>query len=167
MNIYQYIPQASAHPLGVGKAMIFGALRRYKLQNTRREDYLHMIRLHFQRMRARGWRPELLMELFLWAADRLERPAGTIAGVLDEEEVKRRDRLFIHMEYHPRGITRSQIRTAFDRICDNFRDTAAEVKQITIAFSRPKNLRDELVSARLHQPEGRETSTFRPNLSDT
>lgn len=167
MNIYQYIPQASAHPLGMGKAMIFGALRRYKLQNTRREDYLQMIRLHFRRMKARGWKPELLKELFLQAADRLELPKPAIAGVLDEEEVKRRDRLFIHMKYHPRGITRCQIRTAFDRICDNFRDTAAEIKQVTIAFSRPKNLRDELVSARLHQPEGRETSTFRPDLSDT
>ena len=79
------------------------------------------------------------------------------------EEVERRERLFIHMKYHPRGITRQQIRAAFDRTCHNFRDTAAEVKQVTIAFSRPTNLRDELVLARLFQPAGRETSTFRPD----
>ena len=47
MNIYQYIPQASAHPLGLGKAMIYGALRRYKLQCSRRADYLHKMCLHF------------------------------------------------------------------------------------------------------------------------
>ena len=71
-------------------------------------------------------------------------------------------RFFIHMKYHPRGITRQQVRAAFDDTCDNFRGTAAEVEQVTVALSRPTNLSDELISARLYQPKGRETSTFRP-----
>ena len=34
-NIYQYIPKQSAHPPGVGRAIIFGCMRRYRLQNFR------------------------------------------------------------------------------------------------------------------------------------
>ena len=44
-NIYQYIPQQSAHPPGVGRAIIFGCMRRYRLQNSLRKDYLEQINL--------------------------------------------------------------------------------------------------------------------------
>ena len=43
-----------------------------------------------------------------------------------------------------------------------FKGTDAEIDQLTVAFSRPRNIRDELISARLHQVEGQEASTFRP-----
>ena len=68
-------------------------------------------------------------------------------------EVDPRDRLFVHMRYHTNGITRQQIRAAFDRTCNNFRGTEAFVEQMTVAFSRPKNLKDELTSARFHPAE--------------
>ena len=72
MNLYLYIPQASAHPKGVIKGMIFGELRRYKKQNSKREDYLKMVRLLFIRLKARGWRPSLLKPLFMEGANRVE-----------------------------------------------------------------------------------------------
>ena len=68
------------------------------------------------------------------------------------------------MQYHPRGIERSQVRNAFNETCNNFKGTAAEVDQINVALSRPRNLRDELISARLHQVKGKEASTYRPTL---
>ena len=60
--------------------------------------------------------------------------------------------LFIHMKYHPLGISRQQIRTIFDEICNNFNDTAAKVERVTVPLSRPANLKDELISAKLYQP---------------
>ena len=54
MNLYLYIPAASAHPLGVGKAMVYGSLRCYCLQNTHSKDYLKQIKLLFVRMKARA-----------------------------------------------------------------------------------------------------------------
>ena len=163
MNLYLYIPEASAHPLGVGKAMVYGSMRRYKLQNTKREHYIEQARLLFRRMKARGWRPSLLKELMMKAANKLEQPMPIEE---EKEEVDSSKRFFIHLKYHPRGITRQQVRAAFDDTCDNFRGTAAEVEQVTVALSRPTNLNDELISARLYQPRGRETSTFRPTTQN-
>ena len=40
MNLYLYIPAASAHPEGCIKGTIFGLIRRYHAQNTYRKDYL-------------------------------------------------------------------------------------------------------------------------------
>ena len=103
MNLYLYIPAASAHPLGVGKAMVYGSLRRYYLQNTHRKDYLKQIKLLFVRMKARGWSPELLKELMVKAAASLELPKPT-SMITELEDDNNNDRLFIHMKYHTRGI---------------------------------------------------------------
>ena len=98
MNLYLYIPAASAHPLGVGKAMVYGSLRHYYLQNTHRKDYLKQIKLLFVRMKARGWAPKLLKELRIKAAASLEFPNPT--SVATELEINDEDdRLFIHMNY--------------------------------------------------------------------
>ena len=59
------------------------------------------------------------------------------------------------MKYHPRGVSRQQLRAAFDETCGNFSGTGAAVKQVTVALSRPRNLRESLVSAR-----------FRPLVGD-
>jgi hypothetical protein len=71
-NIYQYIPQQSAHPPGVGRAIIFGCMRRYRLQNSLRKDYLEQINLLYTHMKARRWQHSLIAELIMNAADKLE-----------------------------------------------------------------------------------------------
>ena len=74
-----------------------------------------------------------------------------------KEDADPKERLFIHMKYHPRGITRRQIRAAFDTTCNNFHGTAAETKQATVAFSQPTNLKveDKLTSARFYPNSSR------------
>ena len=97
------------------------------------------------------------------AAASLEPPKPTsIATELennDKEEI-----IFIHMKYHPRGISRQQVRTIFDETCNNFNGTAAKVERVTVALLRATNLKDELASAKLYQPVGKENSTFRPDM---
>ena len=58
-----------------------------------------------------------------------------------------RNRIFIHMEYHPIGIQRKEIRLAYhETCCDAFQDLATEnvssiqITETTIAYSRPQNL---------------------------
>ena len=58
-----------------------------------------------------------------------------------EEEIDSNERTFIHMEYHPNGISRRQLHEAFDETCDMFTGTEAAIKQVTVAFSRPPNLK--------------------------
>ena len=138
--------QRSAHPLGVGKTMVYGSLRRYYLQNTHRKDYLKQIKLLFVHMKARGWTPKMLKELMIKAAASLESPKPTsIATELENND--KEERIFIHMEYYPCGINRQQLRTIFDKTCNNFNGTVAKVERVTVALPRPINLKDELTSA--------------------
>ena len=117
-------------------------------------------------MKARGWEHHLLAEWIMKSAEKLKHDlslpprAGTDEGT--ESDTPSNSRAFIHLQYHPYGLNRTQVRNAFDETCDNFRGTDAEIDQLTVAFSRPRNIRDELISARLHQVEGQEASTFRP-----
>ena len=162
MNLHLYILEASARPLGVGKAMVYGSLRCYLLQNTHKQNYLKQIKLLFVRMKAHVWRPELLKELMVKETTSLEQPKPT-SKLPEKESNNNNDRLFIHLKYHPRGISRQQIRTIFEEICDNINDTAAKVEKVTVALSRPKNLKGELVNAKLYQPVGQEMSTLCPD----
>ena len=85
------------------------------------------------------------------AAASLEFPKPTLMAA-ELENNDKEDGFFIHVKYDPRGISRQQIRTIFDEICDNFNDTAAKVERVTIALSHATYLKDELTSAKLYQP---------------
>ena len=71
-NIYQYIPQRSAHPLKVGRSIIFGKMQRYHLQNSKRKDFIEQVDLLYERMKARGWQHSLLYEWILESSEKFE-----------------------------------------------------------------------------------------------
>ena len=72
--------------------------------------------------------------------------------------------LYIHLEYHPQDISRQKIRTFYESACNlpdidnqsfnlgirNRDDKVMTISKATIAYSRPKNLRDHLCSTKLH-----------------
>jgi hypothetical protein len=150
MNLYLYITESSSHPRDTIKGMIFGELKRYHAQNTKREDYLEMVRLLFTRLRARGWGAELLKEWFLTAADKIESNRPRF-----RPDIPPRERLFIHAKYHRHGITRKEIRAAFNATCSSLLTMPGmEINQVTVALSRPTNLKDDLTSARFYPNEG-------------
>ena len=86
-NIYQYIPQRSAPPPGVGRAIIFGCMRRYRLQNSLREDYLEQINLLYTHMKARGWEHHLLTEWIMKSAEKLEHDLSLPPELTKEQRV--------------------------------------------------------------------------------
>jgi len=71
-----------------------------------------------------------------------------------------KERLFIHFEYHPNDIPRREIRTIYNNHCSKVFETVLDIKQTTVAYSRPKNVRDLITKAKLHQAPGREASKF-------
>ena len=73
MNLYLYIPPASAHPTGCIKGTIYGLIRRYYAQNTYRHDLLHFIRLLYRRLLRRGWEKALLRKLINEACSTIEK----------------------------------------------------------------------------------------------
>jgi len=103
------------------------------------------------------WIPELTEKI----KARLNQPSTK-----KEEDTSNR-RAFVHIQYHPEGLEQKQVRDAFNETCNNFSGTAIEVNQLTVALSRPKKLRDELISARIDQVHGREASTYQPRKDNT
>ena len=73
--------------------------------------------------------------------------------------------MILHIEYHPNEIPRKKIRELWNKNCGELLSkTVAEgglgIEKTIIAYSRPKNLKDVLQSAKLYQHPGKEVSTY-------
>ena len=158
MNLFLYIPAHSSHPPGLTKSLIYGLVGTYWIQNSRKEDFIHTTRLLYDRLVARGYKHEVIKPIFIEVATKLHdksksRPY-TIAPKYTSES--NNDRLFFHYPFHPRDISRQAIRDAYEDICEtpdankeSFKSCSGingdklKIKQMTIAYSRAKNLRDK------------------------
>jgi hypothetical protein len=158
MNLYLYIPPGSAHPKNMLYGLVYGRLRAYRLQNTRTDDFVKMSLLLGKRLCARGYSLHTLLPIFKKASEKLllltqyqilyrtpllePPPADT---TVDEDKP-----LIFHIEHHPRGITRQQI-------CAAYSETIGPLitdRNLIIAVSRPKNIRDRVCSTRLYDIPG-------------
>ena len=161
MNLYQYIPPHSAHPPGMCKGIIYSLLRNYYLQNTEKSDYNKMAVLLFQRFVAVGWDRKQIKSMILAADQRLSelknQPPST---ALSDEPSSNKERLFLHLEYHPNELPKGAIRETYNHTCGKLLETRLGIKQVTIAYSRPLNLLESLTQAKLHQAPGRKASTY-------
>jgi len=81
----------------------------------------------------------LINILLTQAAASIDNPSNLGSATVDNET------LFIHWEYHPHGIQRSDIRRLYGT-------TSLPYKNMKIAISRPPNLTDILARARLNTP---------------
>ena len=167
MNAYLYLPLTSAHPLSIIRGMIYSMLRKYDEQNSHRKHYIEMTVLLFRRLAACGWDTALLQRIFNDATAKFE---TKFLSRTQERKVNLdngRNRIFIHIEYHPNGIPRKEIRLAYQETCgDAFQDLTIEnggiiqTTETTIDYSRPQNLRYPLTSAKLCEGKGRGVSAF-------
>jgi hypothetical protein len=155
MNLYLYIPPISAHPVGCLRGLVFGNLRRFWIQNTHREDYISVARHFAERLIERGHPAHTIETLFMEAAKRFDETAKhppTIPAVDNADSLLNPDpaQYYFHLEYHPRGIPRKEIRTLFNNTVGKLLPT----HKFTIAYSRPKNLRDALMRTRMEETAG-------------
>ena len=72
MNLYLYLPFASAHPQGCIKGTVHSLIRRYYAQNSFREDYTNIVSLFYRRICARGWGHTFIRDLIVEASRRIE-----------------------------------------------------------------------------------------------
>ena len=77
-----------------------------------------------------------------------------------------RDRLFIHLQYHPDDITRKKIQELFEEHCGELFRQELRIERPTIAYSRPPNIGDYVTKAKLHQAPGRTASTILGECKD-
>lgn len=169
MNLYLYIPPHSAHMDGMMKGIVYGELKRYHWQCSKREDYVEMVRKFFKRCVDRNWDPKPLKRIFLEANDKLSNPtslhtptqvAPQDATHGEAETERKRDRLFIRLPYHPCYIPRRTLREIYQQTCEDEIRQELGIERLTIAYSRAKNIGDAVTKSSLFQVSGEEVSTF-------
>jgi hypothetical protein len=143
LNLYLYIPPLSAHPPSCLKGLIAGEMRRYWLQNNP-EAFRDIVTMFLERLINRGNSLESLTPILHQVVSSLDNGnVDLIKRTQDSDNT-----LYIHRIYHPNGLQRNDIRQLYDTILKPY----LNFEKMTVAISRPTNLRDILTSARLKAP---------------
>jgi len=145
-NLHLYIPPSSAHPPGVLRSLIFGNLQRYWKQNTYVADFVDIAKQFANRLIARGYEKNNIEQIFIEIAKKLDNLAKTRRA--DD------DTLYLHWTWHPRCISKPKLRLLYKNILKE----RSGFKNLIICYSRPKNLRDSLMTTKLNEPEGHRIS---------
>ena len=165
MNVYQYLPPHSAHPRGMMRGIIYSLCKTYHWQNTKRVDYEDVVVKLFKRHVARGLDRRVMQEYMLKANAKLNAKANTPTDPLPLRTPvpvtsDGKDRLFLHMEYHPDDIPRKHVRALYERHCKELFEQGLRITQTTAAYSRPQNISEALTWAKLHQESGKPASKY-------
>jgi hypothetical protein len=126
---------ASAHAPRVIKSTIFGNLQRFWNQNSKISDYQTVTKAFAKHLELRGHRRDQIKKLFAEAAAMIDRKRTTIPKQQHQmtSHADPSKTLFLHQEYHPRGISRRTIRSVY-------RETLEAVSgfdRFVVAYSRP------------------------------
>ena len=164
MNLFLYIPAHSSHPPGLIKSISHSLLKTYWYQNSETKDYIKMAKLLFKRLTSKGFTSDKLRTTFLEACMKIENNSQLPSNTITQEETPFNKRLFFHLPYHPRDISRQRIRNEYENICESPDDLGhsfkslptpngvpLQIDKLTICYSRAKNLRDILVPTKLHE----------------
>jgi hypothetical protein len=144
MNLYLYIPPLSAHPPSCFKGLITGEVRRYWPQNNL-EDFQQLLLKFIERLFARGHTLQKISPLPQNAAATLDDKVISLHTKPNDPD----NVIYMHKTFHPYGIQRKDIRRHFQRILEPHLNG----EKMTVAISRPTNLRDMLTKARLVLPD--------------
>lgn len=156
MNLFLYIPPQSAHSPGVLKSTIFGNVRRYWQQNSEREDYCAAVQRFMWRLEARGHARENLIPIFKEAFHKISESQDSASTRSSSNAASPLNTLFFHGEYHPRGISRRDVRKAYSDILEGH----CGFDRLVVAYSKPQNLRGALMRTKLSEPDGFRASDF-------
>ena len=165
LNLYQYIMPSSNHSPRMMKGIIFSLVKTYFHQNSHTHDYLLMCKKLFQRHVNRGWDRSTLKNWILDADRRLRFPPSQPRPAAPPlpptpPSTSSHDRLFLHFEYHKHDIPKLLIRRLYDLYCQPTFSSVLGIRQLTIAYSRPKNVKELVSKARLYQRQNHEASKY-------
>ena len=173
MNLFLYIPPHSAHPPGLMKSLVFGLLLTYYKQNTHPTDFLNISLLLFQRLINRGHNHDVLTDLFTSAIEKIENKEKDPFKENLATSPPTDNRIFFHTPFHPKDISRQQIRNIYESTCKSNTGNSnlkcvlnpktkehMFINKMTVAYSRPKNLRGYLVPSALKESNDIKVSNF-------
>jgi hypothetical protein len=142
LNLYLYNLHTSAHPPGTIKSLIFGQLRRYYKQNSLVDDFLHIRKLFYERLRARGYPVRLLQGIFR----KFDAPLATSSSYVTSGT--HTNTVPLILPYDPNGHSPRRIRTLLrihdlQQICARLRIPV----RVMIVHRRPPNLATILMAS--------------------
>lgn len=151
LNLYLYPTPSSAHPPGTFSGLITGLIRTYFSQNSRRHDFLTIIRLLYARLRTRGFPAKFLKLQFEKAYNKCK-CSHSVSN--DNNRI-----LPFKITYNPNGPCRASLKHFL-----NFRQLRLltikkKLGRLLICYKRPPNLGNILVRAKI-------PSTFKPNAKE-
>jgi hypothetical protein len=151
LNLYLYPTFNSAHPISVKHGMIYGLLKKYSEQNTRRSDFLAIATLLFKRFLARGYHFKILRDIFTKCLERLRENSKPAAFVAANSGNASRN-FFFKIPYDPNGPPRQFLRHAlrFDELSSTLADHG--LGSIRICYSKPDNLGNIIMRTRTTMP---------------
>ena len=165
MNLHLYIPPESAHSQGVLKSLIFGNVFRYWLQNSNTTDFVSTTRDFYTHLLNRGYTPGTLTPIFHAAAEKIHQRAQKDPTTTPNAEEPNKQQLYLHWEFHPRDITRYEIRSVFNTtLAPILSKPPLAIKQLIIAYTNPPNLRRCITKTQLQETQGEQVSTYTAQL---
>ncbi len=141
LNLYLYIPPNSAHPPSCLKGLISGEMRRYWIQNDP-QNFESILTKFIIRLTERGHNLHDLLPLLKHAAVQLKNHHT------QQRHKDKPNTLYIHQRYHPNGLQRTDIRALYNATLKPYLD----YDTMTVAISRPHNLREVLTKTSLLKP---------------
>ena len=100
-----------------------------------------------------------IIPIFVESIKRLE--AGSTNKVADQNSAVEEDlKIFFHLPFHPKGIQRTTIRSLYSKTLEPH----IPGRKLTVAVSRPKNIRDRLCKTVLERITGQNPSDILKNL---
>ena len=144
------------------EGIIYSLISNYHHQNTYTKDY-HAMAIHlFDHHVAQGWKCATMKDYILKADHQINLPQPVTkhtAADSSTQLLSNKERLFFHMEYHTNDIPKKTVHALYDHYWKtSFEDLG--IKQFTVAYSRPPNIKDYVTKAKLHQAPGKEASKY-------
>jgi hypothetical protein len=178
-NLYLYIPPHSSHPTGMIQGLIHGNILRIHRLCTYKHDIQHKTQTFFQRLIHRGYSPTHLYPIFKKA----EYKAAAFISNLQIQKTSSQastltthhPKIFLHLQYHPQDPTRQTIQQLWASTVakppgktplmeiKNINGHKTGLDRLTIAYSRPQNLRNKLSVRKIHG-RGMNVSSYISNL---
>lgn len=147
LNLYLYLPAASAHPPGVLKGLIYGLVKKYAMQNPDTNDFKSIVNLLLQRLQSRGYRASKLLPIFRAALEETRAPRP------------RTPKVFFKVPYDPNGPSGTELKRLLDIQALETETKKFGIDQVSLCYLKPPTLKRKLCPTRL-------PPTFSPSPAD-
>ena len=115
--------------------------------------------IFYNRLKDRGWERETLEPIYIDAHNKIVSPVKR-----NKNSASIEDTAILHFEYHRHNITNKRVRKIWNETCalleKNVQAGGLGIEQMICAYSRPRNLKDLLQTAKLKELTGHEASTY-------